>query len=329
MTPTLFSGIHGMPLAGAMAQINPFVAILPGGMVGSRFGSAVSVFSLQVPAWIATVVFAVIIIRLTLTGAALRLALYGGGLVASLRRQLLLATFLGGLVAGSLPDPSSLGSGVGHVIPLSIASCIIFAIAAFSLPSLFVPAINDDLPVGETVEGRYDVRAAFAGKHSGALPYFHIWLLVLIAGAAAGHMMDPASGLDAELFSAACATFFYLSGLGFLLWSLGRRAAWMTTTAAAARQVSFFILLFIILVPGALMLAENTMSMGAPPLSPVRLAWLLYPFTEEAKAVPQDAALFIYGALAYVLGALFYPFWRSVTPGAGSRRSRSAIKGSA
>jgi len=316
--PSLYSGMYshmGMraasataPLCVALIGINPLLSTMPQ-------NSTVDLFGLQTPAWIVTMAFAAVLIRLILTGAALRLGLYGPNLVASLRRQLILGAFLSGIVLYGLHlDPITL---------VKVTASTVFVIALFNLPALFVPAVDEDGAGDEVVAGSYVPRSAFSGKHAGALPYFHLCLLALIAGIALCQIMEMTTvarmslDTDKDTFLADIALAFYFSGLGFLVWSLARRASWMTTTTDAARTMTFVVFVFIILVPAAVMLSQSTLQVGGSVFdrSPWRYAWLLYPYTESFLA------FYWSGALAYGLGVLIYPFWRSVTPGAGARRA--------
>jgi hypothetical protein len=123
-----------------------------------------------------------------------------------------------------------------------------------------------------------------------------------------------------------CTCFFYVSGLGFLLWCIARRAAWMTMAAASARPMTFIVFVFILLGPGAVILSQYTTQGDSFDISrsALRYIWLLYPFTANRAAAGDWtsclSALITSGVGSYLLGTLIYPFWKDVVPGAGARR---------
>ncbi len=323
-----------MPSVAAILYLNPIVTIFAP-------GHGVGLFGLTVPPWIATGVMAFLIVRLILTGAALRLGLYGAGLVASLRRQVLLCTgVVVFLIAQSILQLSvgwtpSTAQGV-----MLVLCCGVFALSLFFLPALFVPVTDPDAPVATEIQGRYDVRRSFSALHSGALPFFHMWLIVVALCALAGAWSGIGSPLPTfgyaggapklaavpllmKSMALGCgAALVYMSGLGFLLWSLGRRAAWLAGSFTASRPLSFLFFVFVFIIPFAVMLVISQMhpdgSTDVFSTSWLRYLWLGYPFINLDSPAVVLRRLLGTGALAYLYGILAYPFWRGVVPGAGA-----------
>jgi ABC-type transport system involved in multi-copper enzyme maturation permease subunit len=316
-------GRMGMGVAGGVAPINaiavldPFVAVI----VGSQ---SFQLFSLHVPLWVGAAAVAFLLIRLLVTTATYRLGRYGGNPIGSLRRQLLFITGLAvfGLAysifktMASFPGASAFSVGPELASFFEIGLIVIFIMAALLLPSLFTPAVpNEDDPPGIPVVGWYSPRRTFRPEHAGALPFFHLWLLTVAVTAVLG--MSFGGGSMGTVWKPLLLTLFYLSGLGFLFWSLARRSAALVNGVTVLAWLPI----------ATLGILYANIGEGSMNDSPLAWAWIFYPLMKfdptawrTGQAVP---ALLWSGAFCYGLGALIYPFWQNVTPG-GRRKKEAA-----
>jgi ABC-2 type transport system permease protein len=335
----MVAGIPAVPGITTFAMLCPFMAVATPNV-------SVNVGSVPIPLWITTIVVGLLFVRILLTAAALRLGMYGQGLVGSLRRQLLLAVALilylvGSAIAQEMPTMIATECFVGIVITTSIA----FLVGLFFFPTLFVPVVDEDAPAGQLVRGQYIVRSMFKGDHSGSLPFYHLLLIVGIAAVSIGialpqtstgafgmpaHLGASATAMSpihASLIAAGC-SLWYLSGLGFLIWSLARRCASFVGTVAAARPVTFLLFAFLAAAPLAVILITEQISAISIPLDQMWIThvWLFYPpSTLGADLTTINWKAFVQtGILAYVLGVIVFPFWKPVKPAYGMRELRRA-----
>ncbi|HEX5323164.1 MAG TPA: ABC transporter permease [Capsulimonadaceae bacterium] len=283
----------------ALAALNPYVAVF----VGS---GSIDVFGVGVPVWLATAVAAILVIRLLLTGAACRLRLYGSGAYASLRRQLLLLTVLimvplaYGISSGVIAAASSPVDQLELAIYLLTFAFLIPG--ALFLPSLFVPAHGEDLPPLAQTGGWYRPLRMFRPEHAGALPFFHLWLITLLASAAAG--MAFAGHLNRGLAGDILLTGFYLSGLGFFYWALCRFTGAVARNFGPAQAMAFGLLVLASAVPPML----SGVSSGDLANSPFAPIWIFNPLDQISKGSKSDAvsdvqlATFGAGVLCYIYG---------------------------
>ncbi len=142
-----------------LAALNPFAAVT----FGARSFEAAG---LRVPVWAGTALVSLLLIRLLVTAASYRMQSHGDT-AGSLRRQVLLVTGLGIVVAayGLLQR-----SGTPSVLEGALIGG--FLLAAPFLPALFAPAAPEDAPPGEPIRGRLPPRARLPPEHAGALPFF-------------------------------------------------------------------------------------------------------------------------------------------------------------
>ncbi len=312
----------------ALGVLNPFMAVYIG-------GRSFLLMSHDVPLWVGTAVAAYFLIRLLVTAATYRLGRYGGNAIGSLRRQLLVITGLTVFcLANSFFSLGRIGitssrstTSVSGALEGSLITA--FLLGALLLPSLFTPAAaHEDDPPGQPVRGLYAIRRAFQPEHSGALPYFHLWLLTVVVCAALGVWlgggMKPFTRI---LWIPLGLTTFYLSGLGFFLWSLARRAATLVTGVSAARALCFvFFAVFSWLPIATLSILYNGSSASDENSSLLARVWILFPLLkldgDDWHSGAARAALLWSGALCYGLGMLAYPFWRDVVPG-GRRKKET------
>lgn len=309
----------------ALAALDPLMAVFAGSKSFLLFGA-------EIPLWVGAAVAAFFLIRLLVTAATYRLGRYGGNPIGSLRRQLLFVSGLAAFcMAYSLFQMAGVRSSGIHEIAGILAGGLTgaFIAAVVLLPSLFTPtAANEDDPPGQSVEGWYSPRRAFRPEHAGALPYYHIWLLIVAAAAAAAMWADGV--MTIRLWDPLLLCVFYLSGLGFLFWSLSRRAASLVAGASAARALSFifFAVLswFPIALLGILYMASSSIGESNSPL-----AWIciFHPLMKMDAVSWGDGTMLISllwsGALSYAIGALVYPAWRSVMPGGGRRQEANHV----
>lgn len=280
-------------LAYAYAGLNPYLAVSAGAQ-SLEFGS------LHIPVWVGTALLDLLIIRALMTAAKYRMGNYGGNPVGSLRRQLLLITGVAIYGFAEL-GKSTLSYVMGKPPPeflYGLAGLAAYAIPF--LPSLFTPAF--DVDSNEEQEfATYRISQAFRPDHSGALPFFHLWLLFTLAA-----IYGVGRYFGASLSSEANITFlalgFYASGIGFLFWAIARRASRWVDGVTSARSLAFGAYILVALAP--ILVAEILgLELQHSPFT------LLYPFTGEKVSAE---ALWFQGVACYALGVLAFPFWKRV-----------------
>ncbi len=312
----------------ALGVLDPFVAVYIGAKSFLLLGH-------EVPLWVGTSVAAFFLIRLLVTAATYRMGRYGGNPIGSLRRQLLGVTGLGVFcLAYSWLAMAPLRSSPPASLSGILAGGLIgaFLLGAILLPSLFTPAAaSEDDPPGQAIAGRYAPRQAFRPEHAGALPFFHLWLLTLALSGVCGAWL--AGAMTIPLWGPVLLTCFYLSGLGFLLWSLSRRAATLVVGVTGARGLSFILFAVLAWLPIALLgILYTGMSGSDESGSPLAWVWILYPLLkldmDAWHSGAAQTALLWSGLFCYGLGALAYPFWRDVAPGGRRRKEAGHVSSS-
>lgn len=307
----------------ALAVLDPFIAVFAGSKSFLLFGA-------EIPLWVGAAVAAFFLIRLLVTAATYRLGRYGGNPIGSLRRQLL---FISGLTAFCVTYSLFHMVGLGTAGISTIAGMFeggltgAFVAAVVLLPSLFTPtAASEDDPPGQPVEGWYSLRRAFRPEHAGALPFYHIWLLTVVGAIVAAMAADGV--LTLRILGPILLCIFYVSGLGFLFWSLSRRAAVLVAGATAARALSFIFFAILLWFPIALLgILFMTSSASDQDNSPLAWVWIFRPLTKMDPRSWADGAMLLAlvwtGLLTYALGVIVNPGWRCVVPG-GKRRQEAA-----
>jgi hypothetical protein len=313
------------PIA-SVAVLNPFMAVYTG-------SQSFTIGSVTIPLWVGGGVIAFLLARLLLTIGSYRLGLYGNRAIGSLRRQVLLLSTLGSFgVAISIFQLMGRFSGTGGIGVnlqsfLTAFLIVTFIASTLFMPSLFVPAMtNEDDPPGTPIVGVYTVKRLFQGEHSSSLPYFHVWLICVTAGAAAAALITGDS--LSRVATTALLTAYYISGLGFLFWGLSRRAASLVTGVTAARAISFIFFAAMAWLPIALL---GLMYAGLPgdqeTGSPIAWVWIFYPLLKMDSGSWVDGTavttLLWSGTFSYVTGLFAYLPWRIVVPG-GIRKDREA-----
>lgn len=273
------------------ASLNPFLAVVGG-------GSPITVAGLRIPSWIGTAFLDLLIIRVLVTAATYRLGNYGGNPVGSFRRQLLVIT---GIALYGFAQAVASGFVFGAAKPppefmFGLAALIIYAIPF--LPSLFTPIFDADSNE-EQEFASYRISQAFRPDHSGALPFFHIWLLTAFA-CIYGLGWHFSGTVSKETLTTFIAIAFYVSGIGFLFWAIARRAGTYLAGTISARSLAF----------GAYILVALTPALGGEILG-VKLEnnpfTLSYPFLGGAN---RGVALLAQGIACYALSVLVFPFWK-------------------
>jgi len=319
-------------VASGIVFLNPFMLLTAGVIPWANPGMLVHIGAWHLPAYIFTVLFALIFIANNLTAAAIKLNLYGDILIGRLRIQTLLTIFIFGVV---IMSSFSAGSSSPIILSIWIFGMMSVAMlgALFGLPSLFVPQFSsDDLPLKKFV-GWFRIKNILNDAHSGSFPFFVLCFAVLLFSGVLGEMIDGGLGIILD-WKALFSGLFYLCGLGFLYWGIARRCAWLANSKNAAAILSFVIFVAILVVPLCFM------PFGAPDFNirttASRTYWLLSPYVDmidnlsefsSSHAVVHSFNEFLeYGAAAYILGLLFYPFWLPLVAGeqAALRASKNA-----
>jgi ABC-2 type transport system permease protein len=315
-----------LPAISTICELNPFFAAIDP-------GAKISILGLDVPGWLAAAIACFLFVRLLLTRAALRLGMYGVGLIGSLRRQILFTSFIVCFLIGqALSQTGSIRTtAIGEDVICGLAIAI-FVVSSFFLPALFIPVGDVDGPPNQVVGGSFDLRKMFSVDHGGSFPFYLVWLLCALGGSIAGMLLPtgPTTGFGfgmtmpplpppilswRPLMYAGTHMYVYLAGVGFLYWSITRRSAWFSASAGFAQPFAFFLLAFILFVPIAAMLVENQIntSYNAFQMSWIRYTWLCYPFNGVHS--PRWPSMYLYAGVCFVLGTIVYPFWWSVMPG--------------
>ncbi len=314
-------------------SLNPFVAMAVG---GKSFEASLPGFGpTKIPIWLGASVLTVLIVRLLVTAAAFRLGTYGASAAPSLRRQIL---FLTGLTAfamayglfdstGSFPGRPTFAGGSDGALAMMVLLITGFSLATFLLPSLFVPAVAEDAPVGTAIDGWYKVKRMFQPDHAGSLPYFHLWLLVLAGSALAGAQIARGGSGGVSLLSRPdilLGTLFYLSGMGTLLWAISRRAGTLVKAVSGARALAFGLFLLVTAFPLMIFSVSNQNWED----SSLVYLWLFLPLARVGKG---DAllSLLIPGIISYGLSVIVFPFWSRVVPGGAVKTKEKKEKATA
>ena len=327
------------PLLG-LVVLNPIVAITTNtGLMAASYhsGGALSVelFGLSLPLLLVSAGFAFLAIRLCVTASTYRLGVYGAQAASSLRRQILVITGITAFLFGQAFFVSSAYWGNGNSpadqsaftdwVSSHCTGFVVFLIGGFLLggaflPALFVPASRDeDLPgalhqqiAGDTSLFRF--RKAFQPVHSGAFPFYVLWLLTLTGGAFAAFAiaMQKTGGLNpfsaGTLLSFAVLGVAYVGGLGFLLWQISRFAGSAVKTIAGARGLSFGI--FALLSAAPLMALALSNAQHPEKTALATFTFLFYPLmvTQNSPTLlcaGMRGALLTTTILSLVLGMVF------------------------
>lgn len=284
----------------AVAALNPFFAVWTG-------AGTFTVAGTNIPIWVGTAGLAFLVLRLLVTAASYRLESYGRDMAGSLRRQVLVLTGLNLFLVGHGPSASVPPSG------LEGALIAVFLLATPFLPGLFTPAAPEDVLPGQPLEGgSYRWKRAFRPEHAGALPFFHLWLGVLVASFVGG--VWAAGSLDTERAWIVVGTAYYLSGLGFLFWALARRASTFARGVSGARALVFGLYAVLAALPLMILTLTSRNGNNDPANNPVAMVWLFYPLMNLGNDGAL-APLWLSGSVAYVLGVIVFPFWQRVIPG--------------
>jgi ABC-type transport system involved in multi-copper enzyme maturation permease subunit len=296
----------------ALGALSPVVAVIAPPAV-FRFAGV------SVPMWVITAIAAFFAIRLLLTGATYRMGSYGTDALGSLRRQLLFLTAIGaglgahGVATGGAAPLAMFGAGgssYAGVTAMEIFIAVAFYFCALFLPSLFTPTQPDGAARGEPVEGTYAPRRAFKAFHSGALPYFHLWVLTLAVGSLIGVWI--AGALSVPLVQRMGLTFLYVLALGFASWSLCRRAAAIVPGMAQARGVALAAMVAVVVLP--LMVFTYNAGFDRNPIDhPLAPLWILYPLF-MAGSPEAVVSLWTITLLAAAAGIVLYPCWKRAVP---------------
>ena len=303
-----------MPLAPGLeiAWLNPVLAVMP---VMNGEGSSLALLTKMV----LFLGIASLIIRLLLTASTYRLGLFGAASGPSLRKQILLLTFV--TVAGTMYSAASHVTmdmmGLSETQSFTVSSTPILwvmifplAVATPFLPGLFVPATGADAPPGAVANAadepsrqrRIVWNRAFHTEHSGSMPFYLLWVSTALLGAVIGASFRP--GVLSFLSGILIAGGFYAICVGFLVWALSRLAGSMVTQLSSARATAFALL---IAVAGLPMLVL-TLGQSSWETNPLASLWILSPalatdhvgaFTESLVRSGMIAACF--GVVAFVI----------------------------
>ena len=300
---------HGASPLNAIAALNPIIAINPNGSnsnLAQNFNGAVDFFGLHLPMLLVSAFFAFLAIRLLVTASTFRLGVYGARCASSLRRQVLFVTGLAGLLFGhtmlgvlnDLSNPATSSASVGYYGGQLVVFLICgFMAAGAFLPALFVPASREeDLPgaLHQQIAGdasAFRVGKAFQPVHSGAFPFYLLWLLtfvgatVLVEGIQLGQNGAFRASIVGPLAEYLLAGTFYLAALGVLIWQIARFAGTAVKTISGARGLSFGILALITALPMMILaLTNNQTQANTAMVSQFGFGFIFYPILVSSSA---------------------------------------------
>jgi hypothetical protein len=277
--PTLLLGV---------GALNPLVAVMPDA------GRSVAIGLVPVPTVVVTLLVAALAVRLLLTAAAYRLGTHGAAFGPSLRRQTLLVVFLLaylGMQCGLTVTLSSETNAAGEApMPLVLGAFSMFLQITPFLAGLFVPVRAAQANTPETPDpdapgpsGLYDVRCAFQPVARGAMPYFHLIIVVALAATflADWQVLGRVSGQSAAALGEVS---LYVAALGLLYRAVSRLMATVSGRVSQARGLAFVTFLMILAAPAVPIAC--TSGSGHWYQNPLATLWLLYPFTFDPSAKP-------------------------------------------
>jgi ABC-type transport system involved in multi-copper enzyme maturation permease subunit len=227
------------------AALNPLCAVF------SQTSVALKIGRVAIPVLLGSAVLAWLIVRILITAAAYRLGTHGADCATSLRKQGLALSALAAYIAAvsvfeysrqtSTPTAFDGGVAAGVLISCVLAFCALLPV----LPALFVPVTGEDefpggvREIAQNDSAAYQPRNLLRPIHSGALPYFHALVIVMVAAilAAAVQTWGPSAATTALPMTAIGV--LYLFGLGFLLWQIARFSAAAAPGAPGARGLAF------------------------------------------------------------------------------------------
>jgi hypothetical protein len=323
------------------------------------------IFGLSLSTPLVAFIYGIIVLHLLLNVAALRLGMYGANLVKWLRVYILVFTIITVSIFGSMISRTVMNIPSARQLHLFILEILAptFCLVLPFLIGLLTPYNDQDEGTDiKKVDGWFRIQNAFNGQHSGALPYFGIWLIVLVASALAAfyivpspssmpgligtHIYSPTMGMQSgaqygvlygamqtaytpfEMIKTAMIVFYFAS-LVYLLWSICRRMSWMAGKSAPAGSLSFVAFVFLLLLPYAVMSLSSNFVLGQIPTNNLHYIWLLYPIYDIMNiGLTCDCSSFlVYGLGAIIFGNLIYPFFIPAAPGGsgfkiGSKKAR-------
>lgn len=297
----------------AFSSLNPFLAIT---MLGTGY-SHFSLMGHNIPVWIGAAIIACVLVNMLLALAGYRLGVFGVKYLSIFRLQsLLISAFITVAFVSSVAPLATANPGTIDVITITLLISL-FVVGIF-LPTLFIPAYHETEGRAVTIDKSYQISKAFQPGHSGSLPYFHLWIITIFISSIAAEYFTVHKPLDIKT---AAFTLFYISGVGYLVWSIARRATSLLLNRLAASTLTFLSIVAVILAPVMLDsdLLYNRLSSD---YSVSAIFWLFYPLMH--LNTPKDAcsAFTLTGTMCYLLGLLIFPYWIKLTPGGLHRVNR-------
>lgn len=264
-------GLTGRELLVPLAVLNPFSA-------PSIAGFYLKIGSLEIPAWVVSIVVCLLFVRLVMTGAARRVGLYDKDVLPSFRRQLLVVAGIYAYLttAGLATALSRVGGGTG-LDTIALFTTIISLPMALAVLLITPIGKRDEHPMVD--DGLFKPWRMFQASAAGALPYITLLWLVIVGAMLLGSI-SLWKLLTLPQKQAFFAVAFYLYCVWVLLWGVARLASrlighlglgvarWMSITLAVA---------MVILPPFVQTLLLGEFSTRFYELTPIQWLWFPIP----------------------------------------------------
>lgn len=302
----VFTGTFGRgPIGEAafIANLNPF-------MVPETYGTYTVLMGNNVPNWILTGVFTLLVVRFALLGAGSVLSPYGSKETKGLRLQGLI--YLAGL--------SALGASISINLVSRGSISATFLTYVFMIVALIVPWLSAFGDSGRKVteyDGPWNLRRVFFGTPSGAGPYIIALLAAVLIGS-----FYPArqSGIGWNAYFA-----HFVHGCGVVLFLAGAtRIINVGTGFYKARALGVALSIgSLVVLPMFLSIAVASTSTYSTSITenPLWLLWPLWPVV----AYFSESGLYLYGLAGAVAGVLMW--LRAEAAAAASWRLANRIGG--
>lgn len=284
---TVFTGSFGRGPIGEA----PFVATLNPFLVPETYGTYTILMGREVPNWILTGVFTILLVRFALLGAGSALSSFGSKETKGLRIQGLL--YLAGLsLLGASLSFGLIGRGTANGSFLTY----IFLIVALIVP--WLSSFGESERRATEYDGPWNIRRVFFGTPSGAGPYVAVLLAAVLVGSA---YAARTSGIGWNDYFA-----HFVHGIGVVAFFAGAtRVISLGAGFAKARVLSMsFAIGSLLVLPMFLSIAVASTSLYSTRVTenPLWLIWPLWPVVADFTST----GLYLYGLVGVLSGVAMW-----------------------